>query len=400
MQIMTVLLDKVGKGSFGVVAVAFTPPTQCGRDMAKIAVKTQTRSGCPSFEREIILLKLMRHFEGFPLIYAYQTVVYPQSFSLTLLGPSLFHFLQMGRKKFCDKTVVIIGLQILNLIEKVHSLGIIHRDIKPGNFLMGLPGTIGERKVHLIDFGLAKFYWDHKNQQHYPLTRYGSLVGTARYASLANHLGYRCSRRDDIVAIGYMILDFLLVSLPWEGLHDENRQARYRKIYKMKLAYPPDILTRGHPPEFCDFLRHAQELGYVDPPNYVYLQNLLKSVGYRCHLGLSDKLDWEKEGVSTSAAKPAPVKSPESPKFFEPIAKSDILSRNSRENPTIVMTELDYSTKKITVEELVEAERQVDNLCGDKKPSDGGTWSLIQEKIKELRPISYDIERYKNFCEH
>lgn len=44
--------------------------------------------------------------------------------------------------------------------------------------------------VYIIDFGLAKRYKDPKNNNHIPFKEGKSLVGTARYASIASHLGH------------------------------------------------------------------------------------------------------------------------------------------------------------------------------------------------------------------
>ena len=52
-------------------------------------------------------------------------------------------------------------------------------------------GSGEERKVvYAIDFGLAKRYIDLKTKQHIPIKGGKSLVGTARYASIASHEGY------------------------------------------------------------------------------------------------------------------------------------------------------------------------------------------------------------------
>lgn len=356
-----VLGDRLGRGSFGTVVKGYSSFIA-----EQVAVKVQTRTGSPSFEREIILLQLLRKFEGFPMVLGFQTLKYPQSFSLTLMGSSLYLLLQANSKQFSLQTVVMLAIQIISLIEKVHSLGIVHRDIKPGNFLMGLKGSLNENKVNLIDFGLAKFYWNHTNLEHYPLTRYGSLVGTARYASLSNHLGYRCSRRDDIVAIGYMILDFLLPFLPWEGLQDENRQARYRKIYKMKLAYPPDLLTQGYPSEFCDFMKHALDLGYAEPPNYFYLTNLMKSVAYRNYLDLNGRFDWESD-LRTSQKSPEVLNTegrnaPLPREFFTP-ETPEIISKNCQGKTTVRMTMCEHPSTDISVEELMVAEQKLDAIA-------------------------------------
>ena len=58
----------------------------------------------------------------------------------------------------------------------------------------------GDKKntVYIIDFGLAKRYKDHKTGHHIPFKEGKSLVGTARYASIASHLGHEQGRKDDL----------------------------------------------------------------------------------------------------------------------------------------------------------------------------------------------------------
>jgi serine/threonine protein kinase len=75
----------------------------------------------------------------------------------------------------------------------MHHAGFLHRDIKPNNFVMGLPGTSDENKVFILDFGLSKPYQQDGN--HFPMLPLGkSLTGTARYASVNSHYGFSKER--------------------------------------------------------------------------------------------------------------------------------------------------------------------------------------------------------------
>ena len=120
--------------------------------------------------------------------------------------------------------MLTIGIQIITRLEQIHRKGFVHRDIKANNFTIGR----GDKAniVYIIDFGLAKKYKDLKTGQHIAIRGGKSLVGTARYASIASHDGYEQGRRDDLESLGYLLLYFLRGKLPWQGIqmHDKNEK--------------------------------------------------------------------------------------------------------------------------------------------------------------------------------
>jgi len=55
------------------------------------------------------------------------------------------------------------------------------------------------------------------------------------------------SRRDDLEAIGYVLMYFLRGSLPWQGLKVDKREDRYKKIYEKKKCTTSEDLCQGFP---------------------------------------------------------------------------------------------------------------------------------------------------------
>ena len=71
------------------------------------------------------------------------------------------------------------------------------------------------------------------------MTHKKKQTGTARYASINALKGFDQSRRDDLEAVGYVLIYFLLGRLPWQGLPIKTKEDRYVKIMEKKKGYHP-----------------------------------------------------------------------------------------------------------------------------------------------------------------
>jgi casein kinase 1 len=72
--------------------------------------------------------------------------------------------LRLSGGKLSLKTVLIVGLQIVDRIERLHGAGFLFRDMRPDNFLIGLENK--SQIVHIINFGKSKRFRNKENGKH------------------------------------------------------------------------------------------------------------------------------------------------------------------------------------------------------------------------------------------
>jgi len=188
---------------------------------------------------------------------------------MQLLGQSLEDIFNK-KEKFSVKTTSMLAYQMMDVLEFIHNKHIIHRDIKPDNYVMGLNDM--NAVLYLLDFGLAKKYRSSKTLVQYPYIKKKKLTGTARYASIHALEEMEQSRRDDLESTGYVLMYFLRGNLPWQGLKLKTKDNRYQKILDKKKATTSEELCKNFPIEFKQYIDYTRNLGYAENPDYEKLR--------------------------------------------------------------------------------------------------------------------------------
>ena len=278
--------SKIGQGSFGNIYSAHH--IQNGE---KYALKIEKKNGSHSLlETETYILCYLKG-EGIPYIKSFGFSGEYNILVMELLGKSLELLFQENECKFSLKTVCMLADQMITRLEYIHKKYILHRDIKPDNFTLGR----GKQShiVYLIDFGLSKKYRSSKgNHEHIKYTENKKLIGTARYASINALKGCEQGRRDDLEALGYVLMYFLRGNLPWQGLKLNKGDDRYKKIYEKKKNTTPEELCVGYPKKFCEFIKYARSLSFEQEPNYNYLKKLIYNVMNKYDYSFDYLYDW------------------------------------------------------------------------------------------------------------
>jgi len=279
-------IKKLGSGSFGDVWCAMdkrnkkTIDNKKSGDKKYVAIKVE-RSKRKERSRvydEYKIYKYLREhgfIEGIAKLHNYIEIPGYNMLVMELLGPSLEDMFNKCNRMFKLSTVFLIALQLLDLIETLHTLSFIHRDIKPNNFSLGYQNY---NQIYMLDFGLSKKFYS-REKGHMPMNTGKHLVGTVRYVSKNMHLGIEPSRRDDLESIGYMLIYFAKGKLPWQGLNNKvqgmNGNIDHKKqIGKIKQTINVDILCSNLPKCFNKYLEYCNKLKFTETPDYDYLKNL------------------------------------------------------------------------------------------------------------------------------
>ena len=217
-----------------------------------------------SLESEVSFLLLLKGF-GIPNVLGFG---YSSSYPVLIeekLGSSILDIVK--KKKLNLKDVCMFAIQALERLEFVHSKGFIHRDIAPGNFVIGIEYP---EIIYLIDFGFSHRYKSSRTGKHLAQKLKNKVSGNLRFKSIYSNKGYEESRRDDLESLGYIIIFLLKKCLPWDKIlyTKESNIAKVKTFCKMKESIQTKDLCKGLPEEIENYIDHCKNLTFEETPDY------------------------------------------------------------------------------------------------------------------------------------
>ena len=138
-------------------------------------------------------------------------------------------------------------------LDAAHQTGVIHRDVKPANILVG-----ADDEVKIVDFGLAAVTREAENR----LTRTGHLVGTPHYMAPELIRGEEADGRADLYSLGILMYEMLSGEPPYDGDNPMNILFRHLDGGATPLSrLVPDVA-----PALEQAVQHAMQLQPTDRP--------------------------------------------------------------------------------------------------------------------------------------
>ena len=262
------LIEPIGSGAFGYIYKALNVKNgqQVALKMEPLAAETKM------LKNETKIYQYLTGVEGIPNVLWFGVDDENFYMAMDLLGPSLQN-VRESSKPFSLELSFRIATVIVKRLESVHRKGLLHRDVKPDNFLFGL----GEKNkiLHLIDFGFCKKYLLDDGVTHIPLRENRNLVGTPNFVSINVHDGCEPSRRDDLESVVYIILYLTREKLEWS---DYSIQGDYRNMNnKVRGEKMRIIMDERTPEKIKRYFEYCRGLRFDEEPNYNLIFDLLRN---------------------------------------------------------------------------------------------------------------------------
>lgn len=138
---------------------------------------------------------------------------------------------RLARGPLPPAEAVEIIAQVLDGLTEAHGLGVVHRDLKPPNIMLGHRRDGGER-AKILDFGIARLSDGLANSNAVKLTQLGVVVGTPAYLAPEQALADELDHRTDIYAMGCVAYELLTGQPPFTG-------SDLRKVISQHLTSAP-----------------------------------------------------------------------------------------------------------------------------------------------------------------
>ncbi|VDK87233.1 unnamed protein product [Litomosoides sigmodontis] len=211
---------------------------------------------------------------------------------MKLVGRNLWDLrVERPEQRFTLNTALKAAEQCLESIEHLHTVGFLHRDIKPGNFAIGRPEANEHHTIFMLDFGLCRQFSSGNKDLRLPRAS-APFRGTTRYASIAALRQMEQSRKDDVESWLYITVEWTAGSLPWRKLKGPDKEEVLQWKEEVREGEAMDDFFKQCPRrEFSTIMKYIDSLQYESIPDYDHIYYCIQ---HAAKIDTADDpLDWD-----------------------------------------------------------------------------------------------------------
>jgi serine/threonine protein kinase/Flp pilus assembly protein TadD len=200
------IIEELGKGGMG--RVYRVEDTKLKQEVALKLIKPEVARDKKTIERFRNELKTARMIAHKNVCRMFDLGEAGGAYFITMeyvRGEDLKSFIRRSEKLTVGKAVSL-AKQVCDGLAEAHSLGVIHRDLKPGNIMID-----GDGNARIMDFGIARSLGEKG------ITGAGMMIGTPEYMSPEQVEGKEVDQRSDIYSLGIILYEMLTGRVPFEG---------------------------------------------------------------------------------------------------------------------------------------------------------------------------------------
>ena len=261
--------SEIKRGAFGVIYKGLVKKTR-----EPVAIKVDhSSSQTLKHESRVIQYLYMAKVRNIPSIYWFGIHEEKPALIMTYYECSLYDYCKERTVDFVKAGMILV--KVLDIFENIHKLFVLHRDIKPQNFM------VKNGDIYLIDFGLSMFYVQ-ESGEHYPDIESTNMLGSPLFTSINIHMGHRYSRRDDLISLGYMY--FYMTGSPFlfpvveeatdiPPIHIMHPSNQYLKTQK-EMEH---LRTRFSNLSIQSYMEYVYSIEYAAAPKYESMKRIFMS---------------------------------------------------------------------------------------------------------------------------
>ncbi|CAD8115038.1 unnamed protein product [Paramecium sonneborni] len=249
-------------------------------------------------QEETVKLLHMQDIEGIPEVIDYGNNSDQRYFLATQnLGPSLSQILQIN-EQMSQKSILLIGIQLIKLIQKVHDKNYILCNFSPCQFCIG-----EDKLIYLKDLS----YLQSNHRQNKTLTL---PIRDVNFLSPMLNLKKDPNYIDDLYSLAYLLIYLNNKTLPWQQFDQITNEKQFQELQNNKLLITFDKQFLDQESSILgEWIKYLKTLKQSQHPNYNYLKNILVSKIYDNGWKVYDQIEYRSDFTNNSSKSIISIKS-------------------------------------------------------------------------------------------